>query len=78
MTTPLVPTAIPNSTIKPSFPSNPKEMIKIPSPGMKLESGIGKRMKKEKMNAKMPIILSAIGEIMKSRRGLRIFSTLPM
>jgi hypothetical protein len=46
---PVKPIIIPQITTKPSFPSKPKEIIKIPKPGIKLESGIGKTMKEEKI-----------------------------
>lgn len=75
-TKPTIPTIIPIITNKPSFPSNPKEIINTPSPGIKLESGIGIKTKAEKTKEKNPIILSIKGEIINNKRGLRILSTL--
>ena len=45
--TPIIPTINPQIITKPSFPSNPNEIIKIPSPGIKLEKGIGIITKQE-------------------------------
>ena len=67
---------IPQITTRPSFPKSPKEIIKIPKPGMKLESGIGMTMKEEKSSVKNPIIFSALCVVMKDKRGRKILSTL--
>lgn len=75
---PVSPTAIPKITTKPSFPKSPKEIIKIPKPGIKFESGIGRRIKEEKSKVKNPTILSARCVVMKDKRGLKILSTLPI
>ena len=65
---PTRPTMIPQITTRPSFPKSPKEIIKIPKPGMKLESGIGMTMKEEKSKVKNPIIFSALCVVMKDKR----------
>jgi len=75
---PKMPTVIPSSTTKPSLPKSPKEVIKMPSPGMKLESGIGSKMNEEKSREKNPIKRSAVLVVMKARRGFRMSSILRM
>ena len=70
------PIKMPQITTKPSFPSNPKEITKIPKPGIKLESGTGIKMNEEKIKIKIPTIFSAIGEIIKDKRGLKNLSIL--
>jgi hypothetical protein len=60
---------IPAIITKPSFPIKPKEIINTPSPGMKLERGIGIKTKLEKISAKNPTIFCACGVIIKERRG---------
>ena len=78
MIIPTTPINIPQITAKPSFCKRPKEIIKIPRPGIKLESGIGITINEEKIIVKNPIILSALWVVIKKRRGFRIISTLRM
>ena len=66
---------IPKIIIKPSFPNIPKEIINTPRPGMKLERGIGRNTKPEKIKVKIPIILSAPAVVIKFKRGRKILST---
>ncbi len=75
MAIPAIPINIPIRITRPSLPINPKEIVRTPSPGMKLESGIGSRIKEEKSRIKKPITLSAKLDVMNKKRDLKNLST---
>lgn len=75
---PITPTIKPQIITKPSFPSNPNEIINIPSPGIKLEKGIGIITNNENIKIKNPTILSKNCEVINKSLGRNIFSILPI
>lgn len=75
---PINPIMIPQINATPSLLNKPSDIINIPTPGIKFERGIGSKIKEENIKIKRPITLSPLGQNMNSRRGLRIFSALPV
>ncbi len=73
---PMIPVTMPHITNNPSLPIKPKEIIKIPNPGIKFESGIGSKTKDENRKIKKPITFSKNREKTKERRGRNIASAL--
>ena len=72
--TPKQPTVMPRIITKPSLDNIPNEAIRIPSPGMQLERGIGNKIKLEKNNIKNPVMRSARGLVMNKQRGFKNLS----
>ncbi len=75
---PINPIMIPQINATPSLLNKPSDITNIPTPGIKFERGIGSRIKEENIKIKRPITLSPLLQNMNSRRGLRIFSALPV
>ena len=73
---PKKPTKMPKIITNPSLPSNPKEIIKIPNPGIKFDKGMGIITNPAKIKINAPIILSATFPIINNSLGRRIFSIL--
>jgi len=73
---PVRPMSKPKMMIAPSFPIRPKEVTKIPTPGMKLLSGSGNRTDVANIKIKNPTILSKIPLLRNVSLGLRTFSAL--
>ncbi len=75
---PMIPINIPRITARPSFFRMPSEMIRMPTPGIKLDRGIGSNIRTAKAKEKPPIILSPSGVKQKSSRGSKNLSALPV
>ena len=65
---PTMPVNIPIIAIRPSLPSIPNDISKIPNEGKRLVSGKGRAMARENRNANKPIILAPVSSVTASRR----------
>lgn len=73
---PIMPVAIPSIITIPSFPINPKDVIKMPIPGRKLVNGRGINIDIENIKIKIPIILSKMPVLRNISLGFSSFSAL--
>ena len=73
-TMPIIPISMPRIMTIPSRLSNPREMTKMPIPGIKLVIGSGMAMVMAKINQKKPMIFSPHSLLANDNLGFRNFS----